>query len=223
MKPVRHTQSAQPIVPNSVKRRLQHSQRETPVRGVVQDKPRATSAPPASRQPAPLKKETRTAPIGDKNNSFTNSPRKRSTSRQKEKLYIWVEAYEKKELERIAESEGLSLSSAGRGMIIDGIRQRLRIEREVFSQPVLERTIRSELRRSFSRMIIFQARIAMTLDVIKGLIKWLCRRIAGATKEQVDAVEERSRTDARINLQSKSPQLERISKELEQTLMEGIN
>lgn len=148
--------------------------------------------------------------------------RKRSSKRQKVKLYIWVDPPEKLEVERIAESEGLSLSQTGRLMVIDGIRQKLRLEREVFAQPILETTIRNELRRSFSRMIVFQARIAMTLDVIKGLVKWLCRRLAGATKEQVDAVEARSRTDARINLQSRSPQLERITEELEKTLMEGI-
>jgi hypothetical protein len=136
MKPVHTPHLAQPIDPNSVNRRIQPNQRETPVRGVRQDKPRATTAPIRTPQPAPLKKKTRPAPDEDKNTSYTKTSQKRSTSRQKVKLYIWLEAYEKKEMERIAESEGLSLSSTGRGMIIDGIRQSLRIEREVFSQPV---------------------------------------------------------------------------------------
>ena len=64
--------------------------------------------------------------------------RKHSHKRQKVKLYIWVDPPEKIELERIAESEGLSVSQIGRAMIVDGIRQRLRIEREVLATPILE-------------------------------------------------------------------------------------
>lgn len=92
-----------------------------------------------------------------------------------------------------------------------------------FLQPVIETLLRNELKRYFSRMILFLARITMTIDVMKGLVKWLCRRLSGATKEQVDAAEARSRTDARVNLVKRTPQLEAISKELEETLMKGID
>src|SRR5205085_12418817 len=103
------------------------------------------------------------------------------------------------------------------------VREQLHLQHAVLLQSILETTIRKEFRRSFSRMILFQARISLTLDVMKGLVKWLCRRLAGATKEQVDHVEERSRKDARVNLVKRTPQLESITEELEQTLMEGIS
>ena len=64
--------------------------------------------------------------------------RKHSHKPQKVKLYIWVDPPEKIELERIAESGELSVSQIGRAMIVDGFRQKLRIEREVLATPILE-------------------------------------------------------------------------------------
>jgi hypothetical protein len=148
--------------------------------------------------------------------------KKHSTKRQMVQLTIWLKPSVKAEIQRIAQTEGLSVSQTGRAGLEEWVRQKLHIQHAVLIQPIIETAIRNELRRYFSRMILFQARIAMTLDVMKGLVKWLCRRIAGATKEQVDDVEERSRTDARLNLVKRTPQLESITKELEKTLMEGI-
>jgi hypothetical protein len=148
--------------------------------------------------------------------------RKHSNKRRKKKVSIWLDPPEIAKLEAKARSEGLSISATGAAFIKRGMQAEADIQYSAFLQPVLQTLIRNELKRYFSRMILFLARITMTLDVMKGLVKWLCRRIAGATKEQVDKVEERSRTDARVNLQTRTPQLERISKELEQTLMEGV-
>lgn len=148
--------------------------------------------------------------------------RKRSVKRKTVQISGWGRPHLKAELERIAACEGLSLSQTVVAGLEEWVRQQLHVQHAVLIQPIIETTIRNELRRYFSRMILFLARITMTLDVMKGLIKWLCRRLAGASQSQVDEVEVRSRTEARVNFVKHTPQLEAITKELEQTLMEGI-
>ena len=132
----------------------------------------------------------------------------------------------KEELQRIAEREGLSFSRVGSVALEQWVRQELHQQHAVLIQPIIETTIRTELRRYFSQIVNFLARITLTLDVIKGLVKWLCRRLSGATKEQVDFVEERSRKEARMHLGQRTPQLERLTEEFEKELQderEGTN
>src|SRR5579859_4941393 len=124
----------------SVPRRLLQPPEATTLRSVRQDKPLPTSAPHSLPAASPSQKST--APLDI-----------RTQKQHLVKLYIWADQTEKNELKRVADSEGLSLSQTGRAIIVDGLRQRLRIEREALAQPVLETT----LRRYFSRIIFFLA------------------------------------------------------------------
>ena len=109
---------------------------------------------------------------------------------------------------------GLSLSQTGRAMLADGIRQKLRIEREVLAQPIIETT----LRKFFSRMIFLLARMAFDIAVLKGLMIWLCRRMAGASKEQVDTIIHQSRERARKSMTTLTPELKTLLEELKTIL-----
>jgi len=205
--------------PDGVPRRL-HQPNVQRMRGMVrQDKSANSRARVASPQPAPPKKVSR--PLLLETNIF-RSQKKNNSNVKLVHLTVWVHPLVKAELQRTAERERLSVSKVGSAGLEEWVRQQLHLQHTVLIQPIIETTIRNELRRYFSRMILFLARITMTLDVEKGLVKWLARRIAGVTKEQVDAIEVRSRTDARVNLVKRTPQLEKITEELEKTLMEGI-
>lgn len=157
---------------------------------------------------------------------FHSQPRKRSKKRRTVQVNLWVKPQLKAELKRIASIEGLSVSQTGGAALEEWVRSQLHIQHTVLIQPIIETTIRKELRSSFSRIILFQARITLTLDVIKGLVKWLCRRLAGANNSQIEIVEARSRKDARLNLGSRTAQLEQITEEFRKALMidvEGTN
>jgi hypothetical protein len=206
------------LLHNSVHPRFQQPERVTPVRGVWQDKTALRYDRIATPQPEPRKTMMRP----HQTNTKTSRSQKQLKQRKTVSLTLWVRPQLKAEIRRIAEQEGVSVSQTGGAGLEEWVRQQLHIQHTVLIQPIIETTIRNELRRYFSRMILFLARITMTLDVMKGLVKWLCRRLAGATKEQVDAVEVRSRTDARVNFVKHTPQLEAITEELEKTLMEGI-
>jgi len=95
--------------------------------------------------------------------------REHSHKRQKVKLYIWVDPPEKIELERIAESEGLSVSQIGRAMIVDGIRQKLRIEREVLATPILEAFFDTKMNQMMNRLAEYVSRSVFET----GQLRWL--------------------------------------------------
>src|SRR2546421_7673892 len=132
-----HAQLSQNVFP----RRYSTANGERTLRSGRQDKPLPTTAPRSLTAASPDKKMTRGASNGHKNISVTKTSQNHSIKRQKVKLYIWVEPTEKKELERLAEIDGLSLSQTGRAIIVDGMRERLRLEREVLATPILEAMI----------------------------------------------------------------------------------
>src|SRR5256884_7079224 len=94
---------------------------------------------------------------------------KHSHKWQKVKLYIWVDPPEKIELERIAESEGLSVSQIGRAMIVDGIRQKLRIEREALATPILEAFFDTKMNHMMNRLAEYVSRSVFET----GQLRWL--------------------------------------------------
>jgi hypothetical protein len=75
-----------------------------------QDKARFARARTATRQPAPLTKNTREQQL---NSKIPRSQNRLTRTKRTKKLTLWVEPIVKEELERIAKREGLSLSKSG--------------------------------------------------------------------------------------------------------------
>ena len=61
----------------------------------------------------------------------------------------------KADIQRIASQEGLSFSQTGRALLEEAVRQRLHIRHAVLLQPIIETTIRKELSRNISRLVLF--------------------------------------------------------------------
>ena len=169
MKDLLNTPLARHIKPNSVNRRYSTANGETPVRGVRQDKPLPTTAPPSLATASPSQKMTRGGSNGQKKVSFTKTNQNYRAMPPKEKLYIWVEHDEKTQLMRIAESKGLSVSQTGRGMIIHGIRQELKIEREVLAVPILEAYFDKKLNHIMNAQAEYLGRILLETGQLRLL------------------------------------------------------
>jgi hypothetical protein len=95
--------------------------------------------------------------------------RTHSTKRQKVKVNIWLDRPEKAELERLAASEGLSLSRTGRALVVDGLVQKLRLQREALAQPAVAATMHTEMTRLINNLSQFQGRIVFEV----GQLRWL--------------------------------------------------
>jgi hypothetical protein len=138
------------------------------------------------QQPAP----THSVFMPQQQGSLPPHERKHSARRQKVKLSIWVETPEKTELERLAKNNGLSVSETGRKILVDGIRQRLRLEREVLAMPILEAFFDKKMNQVVNRLAEFLGRIASEQDTKKkeALQKAFYQLLDTSQKETVKAV-----------------------------------
>jgi hypothetical protein len=135
------------------------------------------------------------------------------------KLYIWVDPPEKHELQRFAESEGLSLSETGRAILLDGLQQKLRLEREALAEPLMRKIIREEVIPVLNRSVFFQARDAYE----SGLTRRIVTDILGKQKDMdqpklEEKIAEYSE-DTRKYLFRRTPQLTSIFETLKQWLL----
>lgn len=94
---------------------------------------------------------------------------KRTPHRHKVKVYIWLEIPERTELKRVAENTGLSVSETGRAMIVDGTRQRLRLEREVMGMEMLEAFFDKKVNSIMNRLAEYLSRSIYET----GQLRWL--------------------------------------------------
>src|SRR5690242_462953 len=102
-----HTHLQQNSQAQKVKRRYQQQQRNTPVRGVVQDKPRSPTAPIASIQPDPIDPPHRAIPLNTKRDRSQNLF---ASKFKAVKTTSWQNPLVKTELDRTAKLWGVSLS-----------------------------------------------------------------------------------------------------------------
>src|ERR1700676_1594127 len=106
MPTIEHTQSSQ----NRYPRRSQSPKAQHASRAVWPDNPAPQRARIATNQPASPKKDMRSRQLQ------TNIPRTQKRANPKRKtvqLALWIKPVVKAELQRIAEQEGLSMSSVG--------------------------------------------------------------------------------------------------------------
>ena len=121
--------------------------------------------------------------------------KKRSTKRRTVPVTIWMSPEEKTALQQLATQSGLSFSETGRAMLIDGIRQRLRLERDVLATPILEAFFDKKMNQVVNRLAEFLGRSVYET----GQLRWLyvntlyhdtLRRIATAkTTQQKEAIQ----------------------------------
>src|SRR5947209_10383359 len=101
-----HTQSSH----NVFERQSYAANGQQPRSGVWQDNPTPPRARTASHQPAPQHKPMRPQAM---NRNTSRSQKRYSRNRKTVHLTLWVKPVVKEELERIAASEGISVSKAG--------------------------------------------------------------------------------------------------------------
>jgi hypothetical protein len=143
-------------------------------------------------------------------------PRTHSRKRQTAHVALWLSLSERDELIRLAKSEGLSVSRTGRAIVVAGLRQRLRLEREVLSQPVLEAAID----RKMNRLDWLLVRIAFDVGQIRGLATNILGRQQGVNEEILKTILQESSKAAKMSITRRTPQLTELMEMLEQWIHE---
>src|SRR5947207_6502119 len=138
-----------------VSRRLQQPQRVTTGRGVRQDNPTPPPAREATTQPAPPKNGMRPTP---KKTNTARTQQGKALRRKTVHLTLWVRPVVKAELERIAESEGLSVSSVGAAFLEKAVQADIHTQHGALLETIIDKAIGKHMRSYSNRLAVLLVR-----------------------------------------------------------------
>ncbi len=209
-----HTQSSQ----NVFERRGHSATGQQPQGGVWQDNPTLPTARTASPQPAPRKNPMRPQQM----NTHSARSQKRPTAKRKTvHLTLWVKPVVKTELERIAASEGLSVSSAGGALLEQALQQHIDMQYHALLQPMIEQAIAKHMRSYSSRIALLLVRVAFASEQTRGIVTNILGRQPGVTPDVLTTILDGSSKTAKGNITRMTPQLSELLTEVEQWIQEG--
>ena len=135
-----------------------------------------------------------------------------------EKVTLWVKPAVKAELKRLAGMDGLTVSKTGATFLEEAIHQKLHIQHALLLQPIIEQTVRKELRSFGNRLVFFLMRIAFASEQARILVTNVLDRILrreGVGEPTLTSLIDQSNKLARRNIIHKSPQLQTLMEEWE--------
>lgn len=209
-----HTQHSM----NNKPQQSQHPTAQQLLRNVWQDKTALLRGRTASRQPAPQKEQARVRTLNTQN---SRTQKKHSTKRQTVSLHLWVKPGVKEELQRIAQSEGLSISKTGGAFIEKAIQSDLHTQHGALLEKVIESTIQNSMHSYSSRLALLLVRVAFDGGQTRALVTNILSRQPGVTPELLQTILDGSSNTAKRNITQKTPQLERIIDELARMFHDG--
>ncbi len=143
-----------------------------------------------------------------------------SRTRQTVQVSAWVKPAIKAELQRLAGQDGLSLSQTCAALLAEAIRQKLHVQHAVLLQPIIETTIRNEVRRNFSRFVLLLMRIAFEEGQTRRMVTNILGRQPGVTPALLEHILDASSREAKKTIFLKTPQIASLIEEFEQWLQE---
>jgi hypothetical protein len=140
------------------------------------------------------------------------------SKRQTIQLTLWVSPAVKRELERIAEAEGLSLSRTGAAALEEWLAQRLHIQHAGILQPIIEQAIAKQMRAYSSRLATLLVRSMFTSEQTRALTANILGRQLGVTPKVLEQILDGSSNTAKRNITRVTPQLATLIQEVERWL-----
>ncbi len=209
-----HTQSLQ----NVFQRQSQSANGQQPRNGVGQDNPSPPRARIASPQPASLTKDMRAQRMSTTNSRSQNRP---TAKRKTVKLTLWVKPVVKAELERIAESEGISVSRAGGAFLEQAIQQDIHTQYGALIDPIIEKAIAKHMRSYSSRIAILLVRSLFASEQTRSLATNILGRQPGVSQPVLEDILNGSSNAAKRNITRVTPQLQELLEAVERWIEEG--
>ncbi len=197
---------------NSLPQQAQRPTVQQPQRGVWQDNPAPTRERIATRQPAPSEKPLRTQPMSTQTHRSKNKtiPKRKTVC-----ISLWVKPVVKRELQRIAAAERLSVSVTGATLLEQALQEHLDTEHAGLIQPVIEKAIKKEMRAYSTRLALLLVRVAFASEQTRSLVTNILGRQPGITPDVLNTILDGSSKAAKGKITYQSPQLESIIAEVE--------
>jgi hypothetical protein len=182
---------------------------------VRQDKGRISSAPIGTPQPAPHKNPMRPHSLSSKPTRSQSRPKpKRKTIH----LTLWVEPIVKRELQRIAQEEGLTVSKSGAAILKQALQHNVDMHYSQLLTPIIEAAIDKRMRSRDARLAWLLVRVAFDTGQTRAIVANILGRQQGMTEEQVKNILAMSQRTAKGNITRKTPQLTELMEAVEKWL-----
>src|SRR5579871_607351 len=204
-------------VTERLRRQPQPAVQGTTLRSVRQDNPPRPTARPASRQPSPLKTALRAT---TKPQKFPQSQKENEHKRKAVKLTSWVHPGVRAELERIAKSEGISLSRATAAALEESAAKRLHIQHAGILQPIIEQAIAKQMRSYSTRIAVLLVRSLFASEQTRAIVTNILNRQQGVSASVLEKILDGSSGSAKRNITRVTPQLATLINEVEAWIQE---
>ena len=209
------TQTAQTIFP----RRSYTRSVQQPQSGVGQDNPTPPPARVATTQPAPPKNGMRPTP---KQTNTARTQQGKPKQRKTVHLTLWVKPVVKTELERIAEQEGISVSSAGAAFLEKALQHNLHSQHTTLLDLTIEKAIGKHMRSYSTRLAVLLVRSIFASEQARSLVTNILSRQPGVTQPLLEHILNGSSNTAKRNITRVTPQLKTMLAEVEQWIQEEV-
>jgi hypothetical protein len=179
--------------------------------GVGQDKGAWKRARIATDQPAPRGIVTRSQEL---NTDTPRSQNKPTPKRRTIHLTLWVKPIVKTELKRLAEQEGLSVSSVGAAFLEKAMQAKLDMQYGALLQPIIREAITRQMRSMSTRLAFLLVRVAFASEQTRSLATNILGRQQGVTPSVLNQILDGSSKAAKGRITHRTPQLEELIAEV---------
>ena len=204
---------------NDLPRRYSTANGQQPRGGVWQDNPSPPPASSASPQPAPLQKQTRAQLLNRKTFRTQN---RHSYRKSAVKITSWVKPVIKQEIEKVARSEGLSISSLSASLLEKALQQNLYIRYAALIDPIIEKAIGKHMRAYSNRLAVLLVRSLFTSEQTRSIVTNILSRQDGMTQKTLETIITASDSKARGNITRITPQLKTLIEAVQKELAEEV-
>jgi hypothetical protein len=184
---------------------------------VGQDKARISSARIGTRQPAPPKNPMRAHGL---NTGTTRSKKKPIPKRQTVQITLWVDPIVKRELQRVAEQEGLTVSKTGAALLKQALQNNVNMQYSELLTPIIETAIDKRMRSRDARLAWLLVRVAFDTGQTRALVANILGCQQGVTEDVLKTILVMSQRTAKGNITRKTPQLAELMEAVEKWLAE---
>ena len=174
---------------------------------VRQDKGRISSAPIGTAQPAPHTKPIRPQPL---NPNGTRSKNKPDPKHKTVHLTLHVNPIVKRELQRLAKQEGLTVSKTGAAFLEQALQNNVDMHYSELLEPIIKAAIRKHITGGFNRLAFLLARNSFASEQTRAIATNILGRQQGITKEELKTILDFTKRTAQGNLTRRNPELEEL-------------
>jgi hypothetical protein len=154
------------------------------------------------------------------NNGATRSQNRPKPKGKTVHLTLWVDPIVKRELQRIVEQEGVTVSKTGAAFLKQALQNNVNMQYSELLTPIIETAIDKRMRSRDARLAWLLVRAAFDTGQTRSLVANILGRQQGMTEDMLKNILAMSQRTAKGNITRKTPQPTELMEAVEKWLAE---